>query len=116
VHIVIGVDPEGHMYLLDLWRARASSDVWIDALCDLVLKWKPIGWAEEIRAGIGPFLDRRSRERKAYVFREQFPTRFDRAVRAQSVPRQNGYERPLCSRPRAVVSGFSGRTAELPRR
>ena len=88
VHVVIGVDPEGHMYLLDLWRARVSSDVWIDALCDLVLKWKPIGWAEEqgqIRAGIGPFLDRRSRERKAYFAREQFPTRGDKAVRAQSV-------------------------------
>jgi hypothetical protein len=73
---------------LDGWRGQTSSDVWIDALCDLVLKWKPIGWAEEqgqIRAGIGPFLDRRSRERKAYFAREQFPTRGDKAVRAQSV-------------------------------
>ncbi len=88
VHIVVGVDPEGHMHVLDVWRKQASSDVWIEAFCDLVLKWKPIGWAEEqgqIRAGIGPFLDKRSRERRAYVARDQFPTRGDKAVRAQSI-------------------------------
>lgn len=88
VHVVIGIDPDGRMYLLDLWRKQASSDVWIEAFCDLVLKWKPIGWAEEqgqIRAGIGPFLDKRCLERKAFVYREQFPTRGDKAVRAQSI-------------------------------
>jgi predicted phage terminase large subunit-like protein len=88
VHAVVGLDPEGRMYLLDLWRGQTASDEWIEALCDLVIEWKPIGWAEEqgqIRSGIGPFLDRRMRERKAYVFREQFPTRGDKAIRAQSI-------------------------------
>lgn len=88
VHVVIGLDPEGRMYLLDLWRKQASSDVWVEAFCDLVLKWKPIGWAEEqgqIRAGVGPYLDRRSRERRAFVARDAFPTRGDKAVRAQSI-------------------------------
>lgn len=88
VHAVVGLDPEGRMYLLDLWREQAASDVWIEAFCDLVKQWKPMGWAEEqgqIRSGVGPFLDRRQRERGAYVFREQFPTRGDKAVRAQSI-------------------------------
>ncbi len=88
VHAVVGLDPEGRMYLLDLWRGQTASDGWIEALCDLVKEWSPIGWAEEqgqIRSGIGPFLDRRMRERKAYVFREQFPTRGDKAIRAQSI-------------------------------
>jgi predicted phage terminase large subunit-like protein len=95
VHAVIGLDPEGRMYLLDLWRKQASSDVWIDAFCDLVREWKPIGWAEEhgqIKSGVGPFIDRRQRERKAYVFREQFPTRGDKAVRAQSIRGQMAQE------------------------
>jgi hypothetical protein len=35
------------MYLVDLWRKQAAADEWIEAFCDLVLKWKPIGWAEE---------------------------------------------------------------------
>jgi predicted phage terminase large subunit-like protein len=88
VHAVVGLDPEGNMYLLDLWRGQTASDGWVEALCDLVKEWSPIGWAEEqgqIRSGIGPFLDRRMRERKAYVFREQFPTRGDKAIRAQSI-------------------------------
>jgi predicted phage terminase large subunit-like protein len=88
VHVVVGIDPAGDMYLLDLWRKQASAEVWIEAYCDLVARWKPIGWAEEtgqIRAGVGPFLDRRSRERGAFVFRQQFPTRGDKAVRAQSI-------------------------------
>ncbi len=88
VHIVVGVDPDGHMYLLDLWRKQASSDEWIEAFCSLVRQWKPREWAEEqgqIRAGVGPFLDRMQRERKAWVYRRDFPVRADKAVRAQSI-------------------------------
>lgn len=88
VHVVIGLDPEGRMYLLDLWRGQSASDRWVEALCDLVKKWKPIGWAEEsgqIKSGVGPFLVRRMLESGAYVFRESFATRADKAVRAQSI-------------------------------
>jgi phage terminase large subunit-like protein len=73
--------------VLDLWREHASADEWIEAFRDLVQYWKPIGWAEEtglIRAGVGPFLERRMRERAAYVARAQFPTRGAKAVQAQS--------------------------------
>ncbi|CAL8974459.1 hypothetical protein RHODGE_RHODGE_03316 [Rhodoplanes serenus] len=88
VHLVVGVDPEGRMYLLDLWRRQAASDEWVEAFCDLVLRWKPIEWAEEtgqIRSGVGPFLDRRQGERRAFVARRQFPTRGDKAIRAQAI-------------------------------
>ena len=88
VHIVIGMDPLARLHVLEIWRGQSSSDEWIEAFCDLVQKWKPIGWAEEtgqIRAGVGPFLERRMRERRAFVYREAFPTRGDKAVRAQSI-------------------------------
>lgn len=87
-HVVIGVDPENNLYLVDLWRKQASSDQWVDAWCDLVLKWRPFGWAEEtgqIKSGVGPFLERRAVERRAFTVREVFPTRGDKAVRAQSI-------------------------------
>lgn len=87
-HVVVGMDPSGRMYVLDLWRKQASSDVWIDAFCDLVRKWKPREWAEEtgqIKAGVGPWIDRQQRVRQAYVYRRVFPTRGDKAVRAQSI-------------------------------
>jgi predicted phage terminase large subunit-like protein len=88
VHIVVGLDPTGRMYVLDLWRKQASPDVWIEAFCDLVNTWKPLEWAEEkgqIKAGIGPFLDKRQIERSAWVSRRDFPTKHDKSVRAQSI-------------------------------
>ena len=88
VHIVVGVDPEWRIYVLDLWRQQTSAEKWVESFCDLVRQWKPIGWAEEtgqIRAGVGPFLERRMRDRATYVARAQFPTRGDKAVRAQSI-------------------------------
>ncbi len=88
VHIVVGVDPSNRLFLLDLWRRQTSSDVWVEAFCDLVAFWKPLGWAEEkgqIAAGIGPYLDKRMRERQTYVAKAQFPSRVEKAIRAQSV-------------------------------
>lgn len=88
VHVVVGVDPEDNIHLLDLWRGQTDSAEWIEAFCDLVIRWKPLGWAEEtgqIKSGVGPFLTRRQRERNAFVARECFPTRGDKSVRAQSI-------------------------------
>jgi predicted phage terminase large subunit-like protein len=88
VHGVIGIDPDNRMYLLDLWREQSSSDEWVEAFCDLVLKWRPIGWAEEsgqIKSGVGPFLTKRMIEKRALVYRETFATRGDKAIRAQSI-------------------------------
>jgi predicted phage terminase large subunit-like protein len=88
VHLVVGLDPEHRMYLLDVWRQQASTDVWVEAFCDLIRQWKPLEWAAEsgqIKASIGPYLDRRMRERGTYVVGKAFPSRFDKAVRAQSI-------------------------------
>ena len=88
VHLVVGLDSEGHIYLLDIWREQATPDLWVDAFCELVSYWKPLDWAEEhgqIKASVGPFLERTAREKKAYVNREQFPTKGDKSRRAQSI-------------------------------
>jgi predicted phage terminase large subunit-like protein len=88
VHAVVGVDADSRLWLLDLWRGQTASDGWIESFCDLVRQWRPIGWAEEtgqIKAGVGPFLERRMRDRSAFVARRAFPTRGDKAVRAQSI-------------------------------
>lgn len=89
VHVIVGIDPEGRMYLLDLWRGQKQGDVWIDALCDLVKMWKPLEWAEEtgqIKSALGPFIDQQMRKRKAYCARTQFTTsKGNKAARAQSI-------------------------------
>jgi predicted phage terminase large subunit-like protein len=87
-HLVCGIDAQERIYLLDLYRQRTTPDKWVEAFCELVLEWKPLDWAEEtgqIKASVGPFLDREQRERRAYVNREQFPTKGDKARRAQSI-------------------------------
>ncbi len=87
-HVVVGLDADDRLYVVDVWRQQATSDVWIEAFCDLVIRWKPMGASEEggqIRGAIGPWLDRRQRERRAYVARTQFPTKGDKAIRAQSI-------------------------------
>ena len=88
VHIVVGVDPSHRIWLLDLWRAQSASDRWVMALCDLVQKWKPLGWAEEtgqISAAVGPLITSELRRRRLYLVRAQFPTRGDKRTRAQSI-------------------------------
>lgn len=88
VHMVVGVDHLNNLYLLDVWRGQRTSDVWIEAFLDMVEKYRPMAWAEEggqIKAAIGPYLERRMRERRLYVTREQFPTRGDKATRARSI-------------------------------
>lgn len=88
VHLVVGVDTDNRMYLLDIWRQQADSMIWVEAWCDLVVRWKPLEWAEEtgqIRSGIGPWLEKRAREKQAYTFRRQFTRRQDKAVSAQSI-------------------------------
>jgi predicted phage terminase large subunit-like protein len=88
VHIVVGVDPDGRMYVVDLWRKQAASNIWIETLCDLIQKWRPSEWGEEtgqIKSGVGPFLFKRMAERQMFVCRRQFPSRGDKAVRAQSI-------------------------------
>ncbi len=90
VHVVVGIDPSHRMYLLDLWRAQAKADKSIEAFCNLVQKWRPLGWAEEtgqIKAALGPFLEKRLRERRLFIPRALFPTKGEgkKEVRAQSI-------------------------------
>jgi hypothetical protein len=68
----------------------------VKAFCDLLKEWKPVGWAEEktqITSGVGPYIERRQRERQAYCFRHQFPTRGDKASAINT--RQDGSGGPL---------------------
>ena len=77
------------MYLLSICGAsRPHPTNGVEAFCDLTRNGIRSHAAEEtgqIRSGVGPYIDRRQRERKAYVYRELFPTRGDKAVRAQSI-------------------------------
>jgi predicted phage terminase large subunit-like protein len=88
VHLVVGLDPGDDLYLLDLWRQQTASNEWVEALLDLMERWKTITWAEEsgqIEKGVGPFITKRQLERKVYAVRRQFSSAADKAVRGQAI-------------------------------
>lgn len=88
VHMVAGVDPTDDIYVLDLWRQQATSDVWVESVIDLMGKHKPVAWAEEkgqIERGVGPFLTKRMLERRVYCRRDQFASAADKATRARAI-------------------------------
>lgn len=88
VHIVCAIDPMRRLWIVDLWRAQVSADVWIREWVNLVKRWKPLQWGEEtgqINSAIGPFLTRMQMQAGAMTARRQFASRHDKPTRAQSI-------------------------------
>jgi predicted phage terminase large subunit-like protein len=86
-HGVWGLDSNDRLSLLDGWYGQTSSDVWIERLLDLVVKYKPLcvfGEAGVIEKAIRPQLERRMVERKVYCRLEWLPSIHDKPTRARS--------------------------------
>lgn len=87
VHGVAGIDSDGNIYIRDLWRAQATTDVWVDVLLDMGSRHKVFDWAEEkgqIEKSVGPFVAKRMQERRIHFARQQFTSSVDKATRAQA--------------------------------
>jgi len=87
-HGIAGVDASGNLYIADWWRKQSTSDVWIDAKCDLVIKHEPHCWFGEsgvIRRSVEPFLMGRMQERGAFCRIEWLPSIADKPTRARSI-------------------------------
>lgn len=87
-HGVFGVDTEGNIYVIDWWRGQKTADVWIDAKIDLVQQYKPVRWFGEsgvIRKSIEPFLIKRMKERKSYLYVDWLSSIQDKPTRARSI-------------------------------
>ena len=90
-HIIIGVDPRGGLWLLDVWRQQASPERWVEAFCRMVKQYRPkhiFVWAMEagqIAKSIGPYLKSEMIRNQAYVERQELVSSHDKTVRAQSI-------------------------------
>lgn len=87
VHAVCGVDPDDNLYVVDIWRGQAESHVWVEQFLNMVHQHKPLKWGEEngqIIKSLGPFIDKRMRERRVYCQREQMSSVADKPTRARS--------------------------------
>ena len=88
VHAVVGIDPKGG-YTFSIYgdsRARPTNGlrhfaIWSSSTDPIVMGGR--NRTNQIRRWT--VIERRQRERKAWCVREQFPTRGDKAVRAQSI-------------------------------
>lgn len=83
---VVGVDKDGHVWIVDWWNGYTESDKWIDAQIDLMLKWKPFcffGESGVIMRAVNPYLRTRMRERKAYCRTEWIPSVVDKVIKAR---------------------------------
>ena len=61
--------------------------MWVETLLDLMQTWRPLKWAEEkgqIEKSVGPFIDKRMRDRRVYCHREQYASAADKPTRAQA--------------------------------
>lgn len=87
VHIVVGIDPDDNLYVLDIWRAQTESHIWVEEFINLIDRHKTLNWAEEpgqILKSLGPFIDKRMRERRVYGRREQMPSVADKPTRCRA--------------------------------
>lgn len=87
-HGIFGVDHQGNIYVVDWWYGQATSDVWIESKCDLVIKHEPACWFGEagpIRRSVEPFLLRRMRERNAICRIEWLASIADKEARARGI-------------------------------
>lgn len=68
-HGVFGITPNDDIYVLDWWSGQTTSDVWVEELCKLIKKYKPVctfGEMGIIQKAVEPHLKKRMQETKAY--------------------------------------------------
>lgn len=86
--VVAGVDDENRIWVVETWWRRASTDVVVEAMLDVIRRYKPLAWFAEkghISKSIGPFLRKRMLEEQVFAaVHEQTPVN-DKMTRAQSI-------------------------------
>lgn len=88
VHGVFAVDPDANIYIVDWWRKKANSLEWVNAMVDLVEKWKPTKWFEEkgqILNMADPLISKRMKELGSYCRREAFHMAHDKQARVTTI-------------------------------
>lgn len=88
VHGVVGVDELDDMFVIDWWRGQTDSGEWVEREIDMANAHQTLSWFEEsgqIAKAVGPLIERRQRERRAYFHRQQFVSSTDKPTRAQSI-------------------------------
>lgn len=88
VHVVVGYDWKyNELYIVDVWRERTSTDVWIDKFIDLAIKYNTLDWAEEggvIQKSLDAYIKKAMFDRRTFILRKEFSSTSDKSARAQN--------------------------------
>lgn len=117
VHLVVGIDPEDNLYVLDVWRSQSESHIWVESFIDLIDHHRPLNWAEEqgqIIKSLGPFIDKRMRERKVYARREQVTSVADKPTRSRSIQARAAMGKVYLPQNAAWVADFLSELCSFP--
>ena len=90
VGLVVGVDEYDNLYIVDCVRGKFDGFEIVERILDLYEQWRPaiIGIEKgHIEMALGPFLEKRVRERKLYeaYFKDLKPGRRDKEARARAI-------------------------------
>jgi len=90
VGLVVGVDEYDSLYIVDCVRGKFDGFEIVERILDLYEQWRPsiIGIEKgHIEMALGPFLEKRVRERKLYeaYFKDLKPGRRDKEARARAI-------------------------------
>lgn len=90
VLLIWGVDRVGNIWLVDCVWDKLEPLACVEAMCDLMVKYKPITWwvgRDHITGALGPFLKKRMQERKIYnTFVQDVSERGgDKQIKAQAI-------------------------------
>jgi predicted phage terminase large subunit-like protein len=86
VMIVWGLDEHDNVYLLDCLITRDRSDKYVERMIDLVKHWKPLIWfsyQDQITGSLGPYIEKRLRERRVYCHLMECPSTGTKEQKAQ---------------------------------
>ncbi len=83
-HAVWGLDDNNTLYAIDWWHGQTTSDVWIERLADLIVRYAPLCWIGEsgvIRRAVEPYMTSRLVHRQALTRLEWLPSIGDKPAR-----------------------------------
>lgn len=84
-HGVFGLDERGEIWILDWWSGQTAPEEWIEAALTLIRTYRPGIWFDEsggIRRAVDASINRRMRERNAWVARQGITSATGKAARA----------------------------------
>ena len=89
VHVVGGVDPQGDLYVLDMWREQRNTLDSTEAHLNMIERWEPLRWADEkaqVENSVWPFVRQMRKEREiVHGTPVHLSAQGDKEVKAQSI-------------------------------